>query len=91
MKTTWKSVLSLLLVLALLLPVLPAAHAENDDPIGEVGLTLSPDTGVDIFYRDADGSGSSVKITATAGDDAYNGNIMQQQAFQNGKLVGAKY
>lgn len=22
---------------------------------------------------------------------AYNGNIMQQQAFQNGKLVGAKY
>jgi|GEM_PF-1476186 len=59
MKTTWKSVLSVLLAIALLLPLAPAARA--DDEVYATGVTLSCDK-TSVTYD----SESTTTVTLTA-------------------------
>ncbi len=73
MNTTRKSILSILLAIALLLPMVPPVRAdEKVDGAEEVTLTLDPSSGIDVYYRTVDPKAVTITATASRG---YAGKI----------------
>lgn len=73
MNKTRRSILSVLLAIALLLPMAPMARAAEAPGTPASSVALSPATGNDIYYRS--GLAGSITITATATPGNYDGTI----------------
>lgn len=73
MNKAWRSVLSVLLAIALVLPLAPFASAAETEPVYATSVTVAPSSTDNVYYRA--GQTNSVKLNATVTPSDYSGTI----------------